>query len=281
MSYFLDSEGLQQSKHLHILAAAVLLEPCFEQPSQLSETLRQLPACERSRLVQRPGLLFEQGQVVQRIEDDRLAFITALVPGDDFAGAGNHHFMHLALHPYLAVPILRWHRVVVRAIANQRQRTDPRGDLLAGFIGRRGQRQHGRTVALEALTDGLGVSSQLALEPLPALGFQVSVQLFPARYAWNRNHEVPPSIANQAFDLALVVALGWTAELLREQIVTLQLGESPRLLPLFSPQNPRHSDLRVVVKYPRGHAAEVRKGPHMAFKERLCGLGGKCRNKAI
>jgi hypothetical protein len=61
---------------------------------------------------------------------------------DDFAGAGDHHFMHVALHPDRAMPILRRHGVVVALIVNQRQRTDAGRDFLAGLIRRRRQRQH-------------------------------------------------------------------------------------------------------------------------------------------
>lgn len=75
--------------------------------------------------------------------------------------------------------ILGGHRVVVATIANQRQRTDPGRFLLAGFIRRRRQRQQGSTVALEAFADGLLVSAQRPLATLPALGFQVCVQLVP------------------------------------------------------------------------------------------------------
>ena len=50
---------------------------------------------------------------------------------------------------------------------------------------------------------------------------QMRVQLFPTAEARNRNHEVPPRITDQAFDLALIVALGRAAELIGEQIVTL------------------------------------------------------------
>jgi hypothetical protein len=81
----------------------VLAEPGFEQTPQLRKALRQLPAGQRSGLIQRPRLLFQQGQIVQRIEDHRLTFITALMPGDNFPGAGDHHFVHVALHPYLAM----------------------------------------------------------------------------------------------------------------------------------------------------------------------------------
>src|ERR1019366_10102494 len=125
------------------------------------------------------------------------------------------------------------HRVVVRAITDQRQRTDSRGDLLAGLVWSRRQRQQRCTIALEALADGLGVSAQPPLTPPAALLFQVRVQLFPTRHAWNRDHEVPPCVTDQAFDLALVVAPGRAAELIGEQVVTLQLGEGPRPLPFL------------------------------------------------
>ena len=75
-------------------------QPRFEQSPQLREALRQLPAGQRRGLIQRTGLLLEQGQVVQRIEDDRLAFITAPVACDHFTATGDHHFVHVALDPY-------------------------------------------------------------------------------------------------------------------------------------------------------------------------------------
>ena len=101
MGHFLDGKGLHESKpgpqqaifacwggkHLHILARSVFLQPCFEQAPQWRETLRQLPANERRCLIQRSSLLFEQGEIVQRIEDHDLAFITTLVARDDFTAA--------------------------------------------------------------------------------------------------------------------------------------------------------------------------------------------------
>ena len=54
VSYFRKSEGLHQAEHLHILAAAVLAEPAFEQTPQLSKALWQLPAGQWRGLVQRP-----------------------------------------------------------------------------------------------------------------------------------------------------------------------------------------------------------------------------------
>jgi hypothetical protein len=47
--------------------------------------------------------LIPNAEVVMPIGDDPLAFITALVPRYGFAGVGNRHFRHEALHPYLAL----------------------------------------------------------------------------------------------------------------------------------------------------------------------------------
>ncbi len=50
----------------------------------------------------------EQRKVMQWIEDNGFAFIAALVPGDDFAAAGDYHLVHVALHPHLAMSVLGW-----------------------------------------------------------------------------------------------------------------------------------------------------------------------------
>ena len=39
MSYFFQSEGLQQPQHLDVLAGSVLVEPRFEQTAQMSKAL--------------------------------------------------------------------------------------------------------------------------------------------------------------------------------------------------------------------------------------------------
>jgi hypothetical protein len=53
--YVRGVDGRQQSKHLHILAAAVFLETCLEQAPQLTKALRQLPPASGGRLIQRRG----------------------------------------------------------------------------------------------------------------------------------------------------------------------------------------------------------------------------------
>ena len=218
---------------------------------------------------------------MQRIEDYRLAFIAALVLCDNLTGAGNHHFMHEALHQNLAVSILGWHRVVVATIANQRQRSNSHRDLLAGFVRSCGQRQHRRAVAFEAFANRLRVAAQPPLASLAALHFEVCVELLPTVEVRNRNHEVASHIADQALDLALIVALGRASELIREEIITLQLGEGPRTLPLFAAQNLRYRDLRVVVENPCRNGVEIREGSHMAFEEGLGRLGWKRHDETI
>ena len=73
------SEVLDQPQHLDVLPAGVLPQSRLQQPAQLSEALGQLPSRKRRGLVQRPALVFEQSQVVQRIVDGGFAFIAALV----------------------------------------------------------------------------------------------------------------------------------------------------------------------------------------------------------
>ena len=82
---FFEREGLQQPQYLDVLAAGVLAQSRLQQPAQLSEALRQLPAGKRRGLVQSAALVFEQSQVVQRIVDGSFAFVAALVFGDDLA----------------------------------------------------------------------------------------------------------------------------------------------------------------------------------------------------
>ena len=138
----------------------MLLQPGFEQAPQIGEALRKLPAGERRSLIQSQALVFEQGQVVQRIVDRGLARIGALVAGNHLSATDVLNLMHVALDQHLTVDVLGRDRVVVGAIADQRDLTDPGSDLVAGFVGRGRQRQHVRTVALESLCNGLRMTKQ-------------------------------------------------------------------------------------------------------------------------
>src|SRR5271169_3093342 len=89
--YFRQREGLHQPQHLDILAAGVFFEPRFEQASQLSKAIWQLPAGEWCGLVESPALLFQQRQVVNRIVYSTLAVVTARVRSDHLAAADDLH----------------------------------------------------------------------------------------------------------------------------------------------------------------------------------------------
>jgi len=259
----------------------VLLQPGLQQPSQRGEALGQLPAGQRRSLVQRACLLFEQRQIVQWVVDHRLAFVAARMAGDDFARARDRHLMNIAPHQHPEMPVAGRHRVVVAAIADQRQRTDPGRDLFAGLIRRDGKRQQRCPVTLEALADRLRVPAQPPLPPLAALCLELNVPLLPAGHARNRHHEVPPRISDQSFHLALIVALPRTSELVGEQIVALELGERSCSLSLLAAEDLRHSDLAVVVKDARGYAAEVCERTHMTFQEGFSRLGRERRHEAV
>ena len=173
------------------------------------------------------------------------------------------------------------HRVIVGAVANQRDGADARGGLIAGLEASRRQRQQRGAVALEAFADGLLVAAQPLRAARHGVANELLVERLPACRTRNRHHEVAPRVADQVLHLPLVVALGRSAELLGEQVVALQLGEGPRLLPLPIAKDPGHGQRGVVVENPRRHAAEVLEGADMSFEKGLRRLGRKGLHKAV
>src|SRR3974377_2633802 len=89
--------------------------------------------------------------------------------GNPLAAAPDHHLVHVALHQHVAMPILGRHRVVVGAIAYQRQRTHPRHPLLASFIRADRQWQEGRSVPRKAFSDRLRFTTNPTPPAPPAL----------------------------------------------------------------------------------------------------------------
>src|SRR3546814_17324271 len=69
-----EVEAFQQPQNLHVLAPAVLVHPRLHQAAQRGELDGQVPALERSSLIQRVDLLLDQRQVMQRSEADVFAF---------------------------------------------------------------------------------------------------------------------------------------------------------------------------------------------------------------
>src|ERR1700682_615489 len=158
-------------------------------------------------------------------------------------------------------------RVVIAPIAHQGQRADSGSLLLAGFIGSRRQRQQGGLVSHQPFADGLIMTTQPVAQPAPAVLQQLGVEFREAGCPWDRHHEVAPRVADQPFNLALVVALARTPEAVGEQVVGLQLAED------FSPQPPavaqdaRHRQLGVVVQDRARHPAEELEADVVPFAE--------------
>ena len=132
-------------------------QPGLQEPPQPEKLVWQRPPGQRRRLIERARLALQQGQVVQWIEDQLLTPVAATMTGDLLTPADDHDDVHVALHHHVAVAVGGWHRVVVAAVAHQRQRRDPRRARVAGFIRDRRQRQQRGAVAREALPDRLGV----------------------------------------------------------------------------------------------------------------------------
>jgi hypothetical protein len=106
-----------------------------------------------------------------------------------------------------------------------------------------------------------------------ALLFEIGVEVVEAVEGWNGNQEVTAYVAHKTFNLALVVAFGWTTEAVLEQIVGLQLTEDSSALSPTITQDPGHSDLGVVVHDALGNPAEEGKGCVVTITESFCGLG--------
>ena len=89
---------LEKSQHRHVLARPRLAQPSFQQPPQPAKRLGQRPPGQRCRLIERPDLALQQGQVVSRLENQRLPLIAATMPGDFLAPAHDHDLVHKAFH---------------------------------------------------------------------------------------------------------------------------------------------------------------------------------------
>src|SRR5262245_50141968 len=116
------------------------------------------------------------------------------------------------------------------------------------------------------------MAAQSLAEPAAAIGEQLLIQRGEAGGPRNRHQEVPPDIADQPLDLALVIALARPAEAVGEQVMRLQLAEHPGSLPCPIPQNPSHRQGRVVIQNRARHLAKEAKRSAVPRAERLRGL---------
>ena len=168
------------------------------------------------------------------------------MPRDDVGAAGDRHLMDVTADQHLAVTVGGRYRVIIAAVAHQGQRADPARLLVAGVVRRRRQGLEGRKVAYQPFADRLGVTAQSIAEPPAAVVNQLGVERRKARRPRHRHQVVAPDPADQAFDLALVVALAGAAEPVFEQVVRLQFAEHPRPLSRPVAQNPGYRDLGIM-----------------------------------
>ena len=116
-----ESEVLEQTQHLHVLAFARLAQTRLQQTPQSPELCGQFPAGQWGCLIQCVRFPFQQRQVVQRIEDQLFPLVAAAMTGDLLAAATDDHFPDIAFEQHFAMTIRHRHRVGVRAVAHQRQ----------------------------------------------------------------------------------------------------------------------------------------------------------------
>src|SRR5947208_1244729 len=100
--HVLGAEYLQQPQHLDELAFAAFGHARFDQAPQRGKFLGQVPADQRRCLVESADLLFEQRQVMQRVEDEVLALVGARMTGDHLGPAGDHHLLDIAADQEMA-----------------------------------------------------------------------------------------------------------------------------------------------------------------------------------
>ena len=128
------------------------------------------------------------------------------------------------------------------------ERTDLGGDLLAGVVSWWQRLMECSKIMRQSFADRLVMATQPVVHAAAATFHKMRVQSLEAVENRDRNKKIAPRKANQSFDLAFVVAPPWPAKPVLEQVVRLQFGKDTRSLTFAVPQDPRHSDLGVVVE---------------------------------
>ena len=87
---------------------------------------------------------------------------------------------------------------------------------LAGFVRHRRARLQDSKVVHQPLADALGLTTDTVVEPIEAALLQLRIERSEIGNDRDRNQKVAPGIADQAFYLALVVALARPTEAVQE-----------------------------------------------------------------
>ena len=148
----------------------------------------------------------------------------------DPGAATDNHLVDIATDPDFLMAVGDGHGIVIRPVAHQGQRVDPRALLVARVERCRQWPLQRFAVTHKPFADALAVAAQDVALPVAALLFQVAIEGVPAREPGTRRHDVPPGIADHPLHIAFVVTLAGTAVAVLEEVMGLQPAERPRSL---------------------------------------------------
>ena len=170
----------------------------------MRERLGQRPALQGRRLIQRTRLLLEQRQIMTRLENKIVAGVAARMTGDLDAVAENNDLVDEAFRQHVAKAITCRNRIIVRAIANERQGRDLCRDFVASLERRCGKFSKGGRVGDEPLADRLLMpAGALVLASETAL-IEPGVERLDRRRMRNGRQKIGPRIFYQPFDFPLI-----------------------------------------------------------------------------
>jgi len=95
----------------------------------------------------------------------------------------------------------------------------------------------------------------------------------------DRYQEVAAGEADKRLHVPLLVRSPHQAEVILEQVMTLESEERVGHLPVTASGDLGDGDLGVVITDPPGHAPEEGEGPDVPFEERLGALAGEGTNE--
>ena len=158
---------LQQPQHLDELARAVLLQFGLLAATQHDQTVGQLPVLQRLGVVQRSGLAFQEGQIVDRIELGVLLAPVTRMPGYEPIPDHQANLFDPADHRHVVMRVLGRNRVIVALKTHQRQGIGPRRFHPAGLELLLRQRQEPSLLRRQEIFFGRRFPAQLPAQVLP------------------------------------------------------------------------------------------------------------------
>ncbi len=130
-----ELETFQQSQNLHVFPPTMLGHAAFHQPAQRGELVRQIPALQRSGLIQRIDLLLDQRQIMDRVEDDVFPLPAPRMASNDLATAADDHLIDIAPDPDILMTVGGRHGIIIGLVAYERLGRDLGAGLIAGIEG--------------------------------------------------------------------------------------------------------------------------------------------------